>query len=1082
MALPYFTTWKGIRMANFDADILGRLNESIDSLSNRSATEINYLRSVDDSLKMLLQQSRNVSQANARSSLAGDRSGSSYLSSVSGFSRHSYGRRGGKFEQFTDAFEKELLKGLLGSDFKSNIEAALSTFAKDLGVELEDIPNEMGKQLGEQAINAFKDSKFGKDLTSKIQGSIGNFFGDIRTNYISGKTNFSRTASGAAAGTAARAGAGAAAGQAAGAAGAAAGARAAAGSSSAAMAGFTKAAGGAARTLAKAVPVLGIVVIALTLLTKAISPLIEGFKKLGAGMKQAANRENASREKNLKLAQERMEADVRAMIEGPFNILQDAAQLVYNTWDANLRAINATQGYTKADLQTLMANFTDRLREDGLSNVLGSTNIVDSLTRVLESGLSGAAAEEFAYLATILNAAVPTQDFFSYADDYTQIAANLIRQGKSEAEAMAFANQTVQQFASNVLYASRTLSGGFTTGLQNAESLLTSAIQIQQAARSGDVGNISGVLTSVAAITGGIAPALTTAVTDLIVKAATGGNSSDIVALRSLAGTGASNTEFLKAFAENPQDVFVRIFDKLAGYQNMAPGAYMEVAEGISDVFGMTMDTFAQVDFAYLADQISRMSVNTASLSENIAHLASGETTTNAEMLRMQQVNQYMIDEGLAYVLDNEVARSIQENMWAEQRQRELLEATYAVELKGAALEFLEGIRKTIDNILSFLNPLSWFKKPANLIGTALEVGALEKDIKQVLELGKVGQGNAKALSQLITRNHDLNLVPNYVEMLGGKSKYESTSNIRRGIQYAMTPWNFIWDGVRTLPHTLTSIFSSFGGGDTGSASSIYNWGNLGRKSTAAALSSVPFNSEFYSSNAQLAKSGSSVAKAAATGNFNSMLDQLDTYFDPSHTNYGSSYSDWRSSASKFGVTDFDTSIAAAGYTENDLMDYFQQRQIEAGTEMEATFRKMQTDYMTKVGLGEGNILELTTIGNSLMTQLLDQFTKFHKDWTSYYIEHAFYYSDTLRSNIAEVQRIQTEQKDGSKDAVYALADALTQNNVDLLNPAVQTNALLSAILQVVNAIMQQNNSTVALTLPDALGALALGMTEQAVR
>ena len=89
----------------------------------------------------------------------------------------------------------------------------------------------------------------------------------------------------------------------------------------------------------------------------------------------------------------------------------------------------------------------------------------------------------------------------------------------------------------------------------------------------------------------------------------------------------------------------------------------MEVAESLSSIFGISMDAFARVDFNYLADAIASMNVNDAALLENMDLLASGETTTSAEEMRMRQINQYMIDEGLSYVLDNEVARSIQEHM-----------------------------------------------------------------------------------------------------------------------------------------------------------------------------------------------------------------------------------------------------------------------------------------------------------------------------------------------------------------------------------------------------------------------------------
>jgi hypothetical protein len=120
------------------------------------------------------------------------------------------------------------------------------------------------------------------------------------------------------------------------------------------------------------------------------------------------------------------------------------------------------------------------------------------------------------------------------------------------------------------------------------------------------------------------------------------------------------------------------------------------------------MDAFARIDFNYLANAIADMNVNNGALSENLALLKAGETTTTAEQLKMQQINKYMIEEGLSYVLDNEAARQIQQHMWDEQIALDMREATYGVELKGAALEFLEGIRATIDNILSFLNPFMW--------------------------------------------------------------------------------------------------------------------------------------------------------------------------------------------------------------------------------------------------------------------------------------------------------------------------------------------------------------------------------------
>ena len=298
---------------------------------------------------------------------------------------------------------------------------------------------------------------------------------------------------------------------------------------------------------------------------------------------------------------------------------------------------------------------------------------------MLESGLSGTVAEEFVYLATKLNAAIPTQDFFSYASSYSSLAANQIRLGKSQSEAIAYANTQLEGFANNILYANREVSGGFTTGLKDAENLFTQSVQIAQASKNGDPTQISSVLAVVSAITGAVAPDLAQSMTDAIYKAATGGNSSEIVALRSLAGINASNTEFLKQLANDPQKVFVNLFSELAKRQMMSQDAYMEVAEGLSSIFGISTDAFARVDFQYLSQAIASMNSSSNALNDNIELLKSGETTTNAEQLKMQQINEYMLEEGLSYVLDNEAARSIQENMWAEQRKNELMEAEYGV-------------------------------------------------------------------------------------------------------------------------------------------------------------------------------------------------------------------------------------------------------------------------------------------------------------------------------------------------------------------------------------------------------------------
>ena len=280
---------------------------------------------------------------------------------------------------------------------------------------------------------------------------------------------------------------------------------------------------------------------------------------------------------------------------------------------------------------------------EGLTEVVGANDIVNNLANVLSTGLQGAAAEEFAYIATKLNAAIPTQDFFQYAQTYQLVASNAISQGKSLEEALALADAELESFANSVLYAGRELSSGFATGLKGAENLFQKAEQLAQAGRYESGAQLGASLTSIAAITGAVAPDLSSAIVDAIYNASVGGNASQLVALRSLAGINASNTEFLNSLLQNPQQVLGDLFDKLNQYQNMASGAYMEVAEGLSSIFGVSTEALARVDFGQVANAVRASANPSNALEQNMKLLVSGQTTTTAEMQRIYEANKYTV-------------------------------------------------------------------------------------------------------------------------------------------------------------------------------------------------------------------------------------------------------------------------------------------------------------------------------------------------------------------------------------------------------------------------------------------------------
>lgn len=1154
---------------------------------------LNYLQSIDNSLKSIVGNGKNMSQASARERL--NQAKEEVEDITPKFFRKQYQNKEEKKSKAPKSFSagigEALTDAVLGSDFKDQIGKSMSDFAKLLGGEVSDIPGILGKEIGKQGLSALKKTNIGKslfgkidsfkanttqriqqasqafnqgfektrgkspeevikentaekvedakrpasqtpsgstqkttdapqasnpvsdvantakdiasdkiedELMSQVKGKAGSFIKDKAGNLLgklagkggkigslAGKASSFLGLGGKAAATAgatstAAAGTAAATTAATGTAAATTAGTAAAGTAAAGTAAAGTAAAGtlsgvAAAASAVAPPLLALVgaMVILEAVTQAIAPALEGFKNLMGSLSKAANRDAAEREERQKNEQERLKADIETMVREPFEILKDAANELYQAWDNNIRKINGTQGYSKEDLADLMGAYADRLRNEGLSRVVSTANITENLAKVLDSGLSGAAAEEFAYLATILNAAIPTQDFFNYADTYVSLAAQSQAAGKSQAESLKYANQQIENFASSILYASRQLTGGFTTGLKDAQSIFESATKIAQTSRTSNPSEIAAVLTAVSAYTGSIAPDLATSMTEAIVSAATGGNSSQLVALRSMAGINASNTEFLQQLASNPQKVLSDMFTGLANMQKMSDENYMEVAESLSDVFGVSMEAFARIDFDSLAQAIRNMNMSATNLSENMAHLASGETTTTAEQLKMQQINQYMIDEGLAYVLDNEAARTIQEHMWDEQMKNELMENTFAVELKGAALDFLEGIRQTIDNIVGLLNPFSWIGKAFNMVATAQEGQAQETDLRQFLELGRVGQGNVQSLYQLTTRGVDLNVTPDIVTLMGGTSMYQMVESDRKILSSIFNlGTNNMWldnnlaGAAAITQYDMGSNFASRG--------NAYTWGGIGKSSAAALQGSGVPSGQSYSSTAIQQVSATSAEDANITAINNALERLTDKEYVESFANNNKSYDEWIKTASNFGIANLDEALSAVGRDESELEALYQQYQTAAGAQREIERQQKEETFWETVPTKQDEQKELMNIGNDLLQQILDTNKAFRQDFTDYFIDHAYY--DKSGYDYSAVERVRSQEASGEQEAIYALAEALTQNTVDLRDPTVQTNAILAQILIVVKAIMQQNNTTGKLTIPDSIAAMAAGM------
>lgn len=1033
-------------MANNDqADILRALQGAADSIAS-SAQSFN---TVSEQLRNIERTLRGMSQTDAKETVFSKNGsfGSTYDS------RTYYSGAGHKN---IGAFRDEFVKTLF-NDSANILNKGLKEAASKLGAEtVEEIPGTVGQELAKAFKNKTSLGKFITGETSKISSAMSKEAISLAGNLKelgSGTLTFGK---------------------------------------------FMSEAGASLVNVGVAAAPLAAAMIALDAATNAVMPAFNGLKSLIEASSKVWNRYENSRQEYIKLAKQRLNDDINTIIQQPFEILKQAAQNVYDAWDANVRLINGTQGYDKAGLQSLMGAFAQRLRDEGLSDVLNTASITESLAKVLQAGLSGQIAEEFAYQATKLNAAIPTQDFFGYAASYSSIAANAVKEGKSQSEAIKEATASLYEFANNLVYASRELSGGFSTGLTNATSLYEQAVKISQAAGTGNINTISGVLTAVSGVIGAVAPDLANSITDAVYQAATGGNSSQLVALRSLAGTNASNTEFLRALANDPQKVFGNLFKNLASmYGDTTSGAFMERAEGYASLFGLSAEAFQRIDFNYLASAISEMNVNSDALNENIEHLQSGQTTQTAEQMKNAQINKYMIEEGLSYVLDNDAARSIQEHMWQEQISQQMMEAEYGVELRGAALEALSGIYQTIQNILNLMNPAAWMRKGAQLVGTATEASALAADIEQVLRLGNVGNSNVSALSNLITRGKDLSLTTNLVEMLGGTSLYYRQKSNRQSLDSILQTGGGLLGGSTTdrylgvLNGWLNNILST---NNYNNPSSVYNWGSISKRQHSAVsrllgqMPESPLVSQISGSVTQ--------AQSYVASKIGKMLSEeyISDYVDK-----GLGYEDWRASAKNKGIADFDTALSEAGYTESDVKNYFQALETERGIA-----EKRQSDERLKQFHESGIAYWDTKFWEDYTNPLIDLLTTrfdlilegqvawmdyfkgvFARDWanhwndySSYYLKHEIYNGGTLA--LQTLEAVQKQEKSEKGDLTNALAEFLTQNNwnlEDFQDPQIQANALLAQILVVVNAIMNQTNSQIGqVSLADTLAALSTNM------
>lgn len=814
-------------------------------------------------------------------------------------------------------------------------------------------------------------------------------------------------------------------------------------------------------------------------------------------LETASKQYKTTSKENLDAQEKRFQQDIETYIKYPFEILEESAEEVRSTWSEVISTINQTQNYTKSDLQDLMSAYSARLQEEGLSSSIGTTDITSKLQSILDAGLSGDVAEEFAYISTVLENAVPTENWDSYAQSYASMVSTFVSQGYSTSAALSAANTQLTTFASNILNA-KDVSDGLTTSLTNVSDMFDSIVQITQTAGGSDTSSLSSALSITQAIAGQISSSVGNDLVSQIVQAAVGGNSDELVALRSMAGTGAANTSFLKALYANPNSVLATMFENLSAMIDKSKDNYMEVAYSLADTFGISADALVRIDWDKLVSELRSNSSSTSNINNAVSLLASGESTTNAESQKLAQINEYLLDQGLSYIIDNDAAWQVQQHLWEQEIAEQLTESTFAVSIQESQWELITSFKNLLTDILRAIPGVGLFLGAVDTIDAINDLSNYTSDIAEMIDAGKVGSGNASQYHDLTTYD------------VGSLIKeYDSKSTV---------------DLFKNNYNSASGSWAS----NTSSSSGKYSWSDTGK---SALTQLANYNSNSSSSTDTGSTNVSEVIQSNTTEAFNSWLSSME-----SAAKGGTSYSDWYASAKDYGFSDAASAADYYGYSTTDLEDQYRSYQVDSAVEYENSrvlaedafwlaattwyneiyptdrdawlvkYDETWTAWNEKFDLA---VLNWTTLYTETMTAFQEHLDEKYSDWMDNYLEqedithtkqqylnksfsdnfvndflyewkdyyigeHTHYVEGTgYERSLGTINKEKTD----TGEAVLALANQLMENYEDLADPQVQTNLLLAKIVELLQAIFNNQNAGSGLTLPTALSALGLNIT-----
>lgn len=148
---------------NPNADVI---NATASAEENQAAI-LAYLSSIEHILKNLA-RGRATSQSAARDAGNTGTQRGSFAQQYDDFYRYRRTKSNSGADKVTSSFldglEEGLLEGLLGSNFKKDLQKVLKDFTDQIGVDLKDLSGQLGKQLAKQGMDAFKSTNLGKQI------------------------------------------------------------------------------------------------------------------------------------------------------------------------------------------------------------------------------------------------------------------------------------------------------------------------------------------------------------------------------------------------------------------------------------------------------------------------------------------------------------------------------------------------------------------------------------------------------------------------------------------------------------------------------------------------------------------------------------------------------------------------------------------------------------------------------------------------------------------------------------------------------------------------------------------------------